>query len=340
MARGPLIEVTQVDPWDDVAYDEWFRAYSLTDAERWPEKPGWQRAELVAFARNTDGPEYHRCLRAHRGGETVGVAHFHTFRRENPHLARIDVRVLPPHRRQGVGRSLVAVAQAILRSEGKTELAGMDESPVRPGYVDAAGPFARALGFAPAQEMMRRGIRLPFSPDDSARLQSDPRARPEGYSLLVFHDPWPDDYIEDRCELGRRMSTDVPHEGQQIDEEVWDVDRVRGIEGLLAAQNRARLTTAARDDATGRLVGFTEIAVPLDAPSGSWQHDTLVMREHRGKGLGFAMKVANLLALQDAHPDVRTVSTWNARENAHMIAVNEQIGFEVEATSVYWLQQL
>ena len=30
---------------------------------------------------------------------------------------------------------------------GRTELGGMDETPVREGYVDATGPFARHLGF-------------------------------------------------------------------------------------------------------------------------------------------------------------------------------------------------
>ena len=91
---------------------------------------------------------------------------------------------------------------------------------------------------------------------------------------------------------------------------------------------------------SGRLAGFTEIAVPRGAPESVWQHDTLVMREHRGHGLGFAMKVANLAALERRFAAARRVSTWNAAENAPMIAVNDEMGFEVVARSNYWLKKL
>ena len=63
------------------------------------------------------------------------------------------------------------------------------------------------------------------------------------------------------------MSTDVPVGEQELDEEVWDEGRVRALEAGLAAQDRAKVTTAARHDATGRLVGYTEVVVPLGAPA-------------------------------------------------------------------------
>ena len=100
------------------------------------------------------------------------------------------------------------------------------------------------------------------------------------------------------------------------------------------------MITVARDDDSGRLAGFTEIAVPLGAPELVWQHDTLVMREHRGHALGFAMKAANLAALEQRFPTARSVSTWNAAENAPMIAVNDEMGFEVVSRSNYWLKKL
>jgi RimJ/RimL family protein N-acetyltransferase len=132
------------------------------------------------------------------------------------------------------------------------------------------------------------------------------------------------------------MSTDVPVGEQEVDEEVWDTERVRALEASLAAQNRAKVITVARHDASDRLIGFTEVAIPLGAPESAWQHDTLVVREHRGHGLGFALKVANLLAVQERYSAVRRINTWNAEENAPMIAVNEEIGCRVEAHSAYW----
>ena len=88
------------------------------------------------------------------------------------------------------------------------------------------------------------------------------------------------------------------------------------------------MTTAARHDATGRLVGYTEVVVPLGAPESSWQHDTLVMREHRGHGLGLAMKVANLWAGGWSGTPACAPSAPGTRRRTHpMIAVNEEMGF-------------
>ena len=115
--------------------------------------------------------------------------------------------------------------------------------------------------------MVRRRLIVPLEPRARADgLRRHPRRRSAGYSLLTFGDRWPDEYLDDRCELGRRMSTDVPVGEQELDEEMWDERRVRALEAGLAAQNRAKVTTAARHDATGRLVGYTEVVVPLGAP--------------------------------------------------------------------------
>jgi GNAT superfamily N-acetyltransferase len=337
MSGSPAaIEVEAIDPRDTAAFDKWFAVWHAIDTERNPEGPGWQYAELHAMALDRDGPLERRPLVARRSGTVAGIVGFELSHRENLHLARVELRVLPEHRRHGVGTALIEAAEAMAVAAGRTELVGRDESPLRPDYVDAAAPFAHHLGFSPAIVMVGRSIDLPLDAAHADALRRDPRAAPAGYSLVTFADRWPEEDLDDRCELGRRMSTDVPTGEQELDEEVWDHARVRALESLLAAQNRAKVITAARDDASGRLVGYTEVAVPLGAPESSYQHDTLVMREHRGHGLGFAMKLANLLAVQERHPGVRRIKTENAEENAPMIAVNADLGFEVVGHSTDW----
>ncbi len=335
-----VVAVVAVDPRDGRSFDEWFAVLRATDLERWPDGPGWQRAERLAKALDAEGPEEHVCLVARSEGRVVGIADLEMFRRENRHVARTDVRVSPEHRRRGVGTALVESVERRARAAGRTELGGMDETPTRDGYVDRSGPFARHHGFSVALRMVRRRLTVPLEPRQAAALRHLPRASSAGYSLVTFCDRWPDEYLADRCELGRRMSTDVPVGEQELDEEIWDESRVRALEASLAAQDRAKVTTVARHDATGHLVGYTEVVVPLGAPAWSWQHDTLVMREHRGHGLGLAMKVANVFAVTERHPDVRSISTWNAAENAPMIAVNDVMGFAVVAHSAYWLRTI
>jgi GNAT superfamily N-acetyltransferase len=334
------VNVERIDPSDTHAFDEWFAVLHETDLERWPEEPGWQRVERRALALDRNGPIEHQCLMARTGERVVGIADLEMYRRENGHVARLDVRVLPAWRRRRVGSALVALVQQTAARTGRTELGGMDETPVRAEYVDSAGPFARHLGFVPAHGMARRRLSVPLPAVHEEALWRHPKATPAGYTLLTFAGGWPDEYVEDRCELGRRMSTDVPVGEQELEEEVWDAQRLRDLHAALEAQNRTVMISAARHEESGRLVAFTELAIPLGAPESAWQWDTLVLREHRGHGLGFAIKLANLRATLARHPGVRWVNTWNAEDNAPMIAVNDELGFEVMAHSVYWRRKI
>jgi GNAT superfamily N-acetyltransferase len=336
-----LFVVEEIDPHERAAFDAWFAVLQVTDAECWPDGPGWQRVERLAMALDEDGPEEHRLVVARDGtGAVRGIADLELYRRENPQLARTELRVHPAFRRLGIGSALLAAVEQLVVAAGRTELGGADETPVGAGYEDAAGPFATHHGFTWTQQMVRRQLRLPLSRRHARALADSPRARPSGYTLLTFADRWPDELVADRCELGRRMSTDIPTGEQELDEEVWDETRVRQSEAAFAAQNRAKVIAVARADDSGRLAGFTEIAVPLGAPESVWQHDTLVMREHRGHGLGYAMKVVNLAALEQRFPAARRLNTWNAAENAPMIAVNDEMGFEVVSRSNCWLKRV
>jgi hypothetical protein len=66
-----------------------------------------------------------------------------------------------------------------------------------------------------------------------------------------------------------------------------------------------------------------------------------VTRKHRGHRLGLLVKVAMMDWLATAEPRVERIATWNARSNAHMIAVNESLGYTIlgpPATS--WLLEV
>jgi hypothetical protein len=50
------VQVVEIDPHDEEAFDAWFSVMHATDMERWPDKPdkpdkpGWQRVERLAMA--------------------------------------------------------------------------------------------------------------------------------------------------------------------------------------------------------------------------------------------------------------------------------------------------
>jgi hypothetical protein len=55
--------------------------------------------------------------------------------------------------------------------------------------------------------------------------------------------------------------------------------------------------------------------------------NTVVIRKHRGHRLGLLAKIAMMELLATTEPQLERISTWNAENNEHMIAINEAIGY-------------
>jgi hypothetical protein len=77
------------------------------------------------------------------------------------------------------------------------------------------------------------------------------------------------------------------------------------------------------------MAAYTGVIVDPEAPSWGFQELTAVTRPHRGHRLGLLVKTAMLELLAEAEPQLEFVMTGNAAANDHMIAVNEQLGYEV-----------
>jgi GNAT superfamily N-acetyltransferase len=331
------VPVHLIDSRDDAAFSAWYEVLRVTDLERWPDHAGWDRQTVKAMADQRDGATDFLCLAASdEAGATVGIAILQVPTRENTHQVVVDVRVLPEHRRRGVGSGLVEETARWAAAAGRRVLHAEIELPVRTGAVDTSTPFARRLGFEAVMPAHTRQLQLPSDPERLGRLQAEVAQAAPGYRTFAFAAPWPEAYAEDACRLQRRMSTDAPSGDADHQEEDWNAARLEETDELARAQGLTRLIAVAEDTASGRLVAFTEIAVPDAHPVEGWQWATLVLREHRGHRLGLAVKLANLAQLESRYPAVRRVLTGNAQENGPMIAVNEMMGFEVVATETLW----
>ena len=69
------------------------------------------------------------------------------------------------------------------------------------------------------------------------------------------------------------------------------------------------------------------VAVDAETPTLAYQHDTRVVRAHRGHRLGLLLKADMMRWLAVAEPQVESIDTWNAETNQHMIEVNERLGY-------------
>jgi GNAT superfamily N-acetyltransferase len=82
------------------------------------------------------------------------------------------------------------------------------------------------------------------------------------------------------------------------------------------------------------------LVAPAERARAVMQWDTIVLREHRGHGLGMLMKTANLRQVQAARPGRPSIITFNAEENTPMLDVNERLGFVPIAYEGAWKKVL
>ncbi len=329
------MRVEEVDPRDDTAWAAWYAVLDASLEDERPGEPHWSSLEQREISRSlvTPGGDRTGVLLAARDdhGALAGVARLALPLRENRSLGQVLLHVAPDRRRRGTGTRLLRAVEQRLRAAGRTSLVAEVDEPA-PG---APGPaFAAAVGAVCGLQEVRRDLDLPPDPDLLDRLERDGRAAAAGYRTLTWRGPTPPERLEERALLQRRMSTEVPLGDLPYEEEDWDAPRLAAYEGVMLRQRRTWFTAAAEAD--GRLVAFTDVGVSLDAPQRAYQWSTLVLPEHRGHRLGTLVKVVVLRELATAFPQARLLTTWNAASNAHMIAVNEALGFRTAGALGQW----
>lgn len=323
---------------EDPGQDDLFRAWAATFDEAGRHSlgdahAGWRVEELRELARSTERRRVSWVAVA--GDAVVGALALTLPQHDNRTVAEVLLAVRPQHRRRGVGTKLLEAAERAARDEGRSVLLAGTEWAF--GERDEAGEeFAARHGYAAAQTILRSTLPLPADRD---RLRAVLAARDDGYTTATCWDGIPDGWLEGRAELSRRMSTDVPLGDLRLEEEVWDEERVRRGYARIAAMERRVVDTFAVEQSTGRLVGYSQVQVGAHADLG-YQQDTLVLREHRGHGLGLRLKAASTLAVMAELPRVRRIRTWNADDNHHMLAVNRELGYEPDAWMREWQKVL
>ncbi|HET8987907.1 MAG TPA: GNAT family N-acetyltransferase [Humibacillus sp.] len=318
----------------------------LADAERWTELhaavqrelfgdkgSSWTLEEIRAFHRSGEKRRVARA--AWLGGELVGALDLIMPLADNRSLALLWLSVDAAHRGRGVGTALLAEAERVGADHGRTLFNA--ETEWSEGSADASERFASEHGFAVGLTMLRSDMRLPADRDALGNLLMGSE---DDYVFESFVDHMPEEWLDDRAVLQQRMSTDAPSDDLDVEEEAWDADRLRASYERSRSSGRRIVETVARHVPSGQLVGFTSVSVSAGEPDLAYQQDTLVLREHRGHGLGLRLKAANALRLMDELPEVTSVRTWNAASNTHMLAVNRRLGYIVDGYSREWQKKV
>ena len=290
-------------------------------------------------------------LAARSGDEILGLATLSLPLTDNTHSAIVNVVVAPQARGRGVGSRLYAAAEQEAAVSGRTTLFGETDHPMRPGQADRtiapqsgtgnipadpAAAFAEKTGFT--LEQVERISRLDLDRTGVGQADLDAAAAAAGgnYELEFWRGSCPEPLVDAYAMLRRKMSTDAPMAGLDLQEERWDAARVRETERKARDMDAEVLVSAVRHVPSGQLAGHTMLMVFNSNPAVAFQDDTLVLREHRGHRLGMLLKMANVVRLRDELSDALRIWTWNAAENKHMLAINDQLGFKPAGYSGEW----
>ena len=276
---------------------------------------------------------------------------------DNTHLVddawlQVDIR----YRRQGIGRALWREVVRIGREHGRTTLVMWSDHAldvhdtslprVEPSTGAGDVPLGPAAGFALALghrlEQVERQSRLLLPVDDSrlAALASEA----EAHAIPRYRtDSWSGASETGRAEalarLNHAFSSDAPTGGIDVEPQEWDAARVHRQEER-SLRTGELFTTVAFEASTGEPVAVTQLFCEYAHPHRVEQRNTVVSAPHRGVRLGLLVKVTNLRLLAASWPEAREVTTWNADENAPMLAINTALGYRPFARSAAWQRRI
>jgi GNAT superfamily N-acetyltransferase len=323
-----------IERFDATADQERLRAcFEIWIAARQHDEPGLPLRSFAGFTAwwahgYASNPRQAR-LACDDAGQPVGCYLLMLPERENTTMAMCELMITPAGRRSGLGTRLLAHCRDQARLAGRSRLAGeaTDDSP--------GAAFAAAAGATSGITEVIRVLRV----DSGLRsrllgLRAEAQPRATGYTLESWLGACPEGRLDEVARLNGAMA-DAPRDAA-VDPEVWDSDRIRTMEQVGIASGWQYHSVAARHDATGELAALTQLGTEAGVPGWAFQSLTAVLPAHRGHRLGLLTKVAMLELLVDREPGVRSIFTGNAGPNAHMIAINEQLGFEVRSVRRSW----
>lgn len=323
------LEISRVDIEDDAALASWHGVvWRAEQHDRGENATIWTLPELAAELRSGRRARSTAAYAGTVDGEVVAFGITVLPMLDNTTTADVGVAVDPPARRRGHGSAMLAHLLAEVAAQHRTTVHAEVDWPwsAQPDGDGTPGvEFARSHGFALGNLEVMRLLRLPVADDVLDDLEPDLG----DYTLRSWVGPVPEDLLQAWAEMDASLSTEAPTGDLQVEAQVADTAAVREGEQLLVAQGRTayRAVALAPD---GTAVGYTEVVTTVHEPGRAYQWGTLVHGDHRGHRLGLALKVAALRLLQtEVSPagPVDHVLTWNAESNAHMVGVNERLGF-------------
>lgn len=250
---------------------------------------------------------------------------------ENKHLVEGHLHVLPEYRRRGLGTRLLAQLAEATARQGRTLMIGFTF-----GNVPAGTAFVQRLGARAGLETHTNQLDLNDLNRDliSAWMTRAPE-RAAGFELLLWINDYPEEHLEQMLTVWDAMNR-APRGSLQVEDVHFTPEQVRGFARADRERGNEVWTMVARERATGKLAGFTEVAWHPNRPEIIQQRGTGVVVQYQNLGLGRWLKAAMLDKILRERPQARRVRTGNADSNAPMLKINRDLGFKPYISHQVW----
>ena len=301
---------------DDREFAAALELQQAVDRERDPDLPVTPAAELRAvFSDNATDHCRHERRVALEAGRAAAIGHVE-LTVDPANAAMAGVEITPA--REEVSAAVLAELLRTVRADGRTSvIAWGDHTPDADRFWTALGAELRYT---------EQESRLEMASVDPQLMAQWVAAGPADLELVHWARRCPDQWIDALVATANAMN-DAPTDDLDIADTIVDSAMVKAeIEARNARGLEFRGVLAVT--AGGEAAGTTEVFVNRHRPAASWQWSTVVLPAHRGRRIGRWLKAAMWQRLRDTEPQVTSLQTGNAASNAHMLAINNEMGFK------------
>ena len=316
-----LVNARELDP---VQFEAALGLQQRLDAARDPQLPVTPAGELrAAFDDNASDNAHHERILAFIDDHAVAIGHVELTR--DPANSGLAIVELAP---------IVSDASSVLLGE-LLRLAQVDGRTSVIAWGDCT-PAADALwtGLGAELRFTEQESDLDMASVDAELMRRWIDAAPEDIDLAYWSGRCPDEHIDALVATANAMNH-APTDDLEIADTAFDAAMLRadfdardacGIDylGILAIGT------------DGSATGATEVFVNRFRPAFAWQWNTVVLPAHRGRGIGRGMKAAMWQRLRAEAPEVATLRTGNAQNNAYMLAINTEMGYKPSHLMGFW----
>ncbi|WP_107091309.1 GNAT family N-acetyltransferase [Streptomyces sp. SCSIO 75703] len=257
-------------------------------------------------------------LVAYDGGTPAGVLKLGLDLEDPTGPGHGSLWVFPGFRRRGAGRALAAAGLAGLRERGRELL--LADAP----RTAAGERFAAGLG----AELTGESVRHRLCPDGPARavLQAAAARPVPGYRQVAWQGSCPDDLVETYARAWSALEERVNGQSRMRRPAVDEV-RAREAEAERAG-HRPHVVAALPEEGTA-IVAYATVFV-RSGPMAD-VGETLVLPQHRRRGLATWLKAALLLGAAGENSRLALFQVFNDTANTAVVALNRKLGFEADS---------